>query len=194
MGVGRWSSGSTWAAILSRILRTLDRMARVEQLYAELPGRDHGDFGEALGLLEQRHLIRTTFERDSLQLTPEGRAAVDDGCVLELVLGPEYISEHCSPATVHVVVQGTQQREIGGTGFFSADYPGWIVTAAHIIQNRDILRIEDQNFGWISEGPFQVLLGPDRLDLGLISCAVPEGIAPLHIEWVRRQFVRCSLF
>lgn len=174
---------------LAAHLRGLDGLVRLDRIYAAFPNREAVEIGEALGLLEQHRLIRTTFQRDCLQLTPSGRSAVDDGSTLDLVLGLDYTDARCSPATVHIIVRGIERDESGGTGFFSADYAGFIITAAHVVRDREILRIENLHGLVLSNGPFVTRLGPERLDIAFISCQPGEGVAPLAIEW-REEMIR----
>lgn len=174
---------------LGEYLRKLDGLVRLDALYAAFPNAQAVEIGEALGLLEQHHLIRSTFQRESLQLTPRGLSAVDDGSVLNLVLGAEYTDTRSGPATVHIIVRGAQRDESGGTGFFSADYPGWIITAAHVVRDREVLRVEDRDSVILSRGPFETRFGPEQLDIAFLSCAPGNDVVPLAIEW-RNEMIR----
>ena len=82
-------------------------------------------------------LIDAAFENDPIRLSPAGRDAWNDDSLVELTLGMEYVATRYGPATVHIIVRGPD-GEAGGSGFFSQDYPGWIVTAAHVLSGRTI--------------------------------------------------------
>jgi S1-C subfamily serine protease len=164
-------------------------MVPLGEVYAALPGHANLDVDEALHLLRETHLIRATFQNDSVALTPQGRAAVEDGCVLDMALGLTYIGERCAPATVHIIVRGENQEESGGSGFFSSDYPGWLITAAHVIAGKHILRILDRNGTLVSAGPFEVLIAPPEVDLGVVRFAGANGASSLSIEW-NQQYVK----
>lgn len=166
-----------------RHLRVQDQLVRVAELHAAIQAQAI-DVDEALQRLRDARLIRATFQGDAVVLTPDGRAAAEDDCVLALTLGMPYIVEYFSPATVHIIVRGQNQDEASGSGFFSADYAGWIVTAGHVLRNGQILRIEDHNSAIISEGPFDIIVAGET-DLGAIRCACPATTTPIHIEWSR---------
>ncbi len=103
----------------------------------------------------------------------------------------EYVAELYGAATVHITVTGAN-GENAGSGFFSAEYPGWIVTAAHVLLDRQILRIEDLRHEVIASPPFDNPLLPENgtnPDLALIRCACPDQITPIRIEW-RRDLIR----
>lgn len=170
-------------------LRAHQQLVRVHDLYASLAGHSQIDVDQALHLLRQVGLIRSTLQGDSVQITPEGVAAVDDNAVLALVRGPEYIVESCSPATVHIIVRGENREESSGSGFFSGDYPGWIITAAHVLQGKEILRIEDHNGTVISAGEHETLIAGGGVDIGVARCPCPQNTTPLRIEW-NSQFIR----
>ncbi len=174
---------------IGQYLRTHEELVRVDELHANLAGHNQLDVDYALHVLRQADLIRSTFQGDFVQITPDGRAAVDDNAVLALALGPEYIVESSSAATVHIIVRGENQEESGGSGFFCGDYPGWIVTAAHVIRGREILRIEDQNGTVISDGPRETLIARNGVDIGAARCPSPQNTTPLQIEW-NQQFIR----
>jgi hypothetical protein len=174
---------------IGQYLRTHEQLVRVDELHANLGGHDQLDIDYALHLLRQADLIRSTFQGDRVQITPDGRAAVDDNAVLALALGPDYIFESCSAGTVHIIVRGENREESGGSGFFCGDYPGWIVTAAHVISGREILRIEDQNGAVISDAPRETLIARNEVDIGAVRCPSPQNATALRIEW-NQQFIR----
>jgi S1-C subfamily serine protease len=157
-------------------------LVRLAQVYLALPGRNEGEIGAVLHRMRDQRLIEATFQNDALQLSAAGREAWNDGSIVELTLGIEYVAERYGPATVHIIVTGAN-GENAGSGFFSADYPGWIVTAAHVLLEREVLRIENQLHEVVAGPPFETLLPANGLDLALIRCDCPDGVNAIRIEW-----------
>ena len=92
------------------------------------------------------------------------------------------------PATVHIIVTGIN-GENAGSGFFCTSYPNWIVTAAHVVAAREILRINNLRGEVIALPPFEVVTPVNELDLALIRCGCPVGVRPIRIEWRRNAVV-----
>lgn len=169
--------------------RPRGELVRLPQIYGALAGREAVEIDEVLDLLRGQRLVRATFQGDAVQLTPDGAAAIVDGCVSEIILGQRYISDRLSPAVVHVIVVGANRDESGGSGFFCADYPGYIATAAHVVRDREILRIENHSRQVVAARPLAATVGPDSVDIALIRCDIPAGVVPIRIEW-RREALR----
>ena len=110
-------------------------------------------------------------------------------CVPELILGERYIAERFGPAVVHVIVQTANHDETGGSGFFCSDYPGYIATGAHVVRDRQILRIVNHAREVLAQGPLPVVVGPNNLDIALIRCQQPTDLIPIRIEW-RQEMLR----
>jgi trypsin-like peptidase len=165
-----------------------DQLLRLPQVYAAFPQKQAVEIDEVLNLMHVHGLIRATFQHDAFQLNPAGVMAVNDGSVVELCLGLPYIVQRAGPATVHIIVRAAE-GETGGSGFFSADYSGWIVTAAHNLRGKQLVRIEDSDRKVIPHGEARILLGPVDLDLGLVKCEQPLGVIPIPIEW-RPEVIR----
>ncbi len=102
-------------------------------------------------------------------------------------MGLEYVCDRYSGAVVHVIVSGVN-GENSGSGFFCADYLGWIVTAAHVVRNRQILRIMNRDNNKIAEGPLDAVFA-DEPDLALIRCDPPAGLIPVRVEW-RKEVIK----
>lgn len=100
--------------------RPREELVRLPQIYRALAGREAVEIDEVLDRLRAQRLVRATFQGDAVQLTPDGVTATADGCVPELVLGQQYITERLRPAVVHVIVQTQDHDEAGGSGFFCA--------------------------------------------------------------------------
>jgi S1-C subfamily serine protease len=160
---------------------------RLAPIYDLLPGRDEVEIGEALNRMRQQLLVEASSPNDLIRLSLAGRQAWNDHSVVEQTLGLEYVCELYSSATVHIIVTG-DHGESGGSGFFSADHPGWIVTADHVLRNRDVLRIANRLGETIALPPFEKLLqhGAElgfRPDLALVRCDCPTDVNPIRIEW-----------
>ena len=175
------------AVLLRRIATALyglprpEPMVPLEELYAKFPNENSSEIDSLLKRMETRDLLALDLRGARIGLLGHGRARHEQNCVAEIVLGAQYIISKYKPATVHIVVKGTDTDESNGTGFFSADLPHTIITAAHIAE-RKILRIESA-FG--AEIPFggAVKLPPDDLDLAILDCEMPSGIEPIRVEW-----------
>ena len=169
--------------------RPRGELVRLAQIYGALADREAVEIDEVLDRLKAHRLVRATLQGDAVQLTPDGVAATADGCVPELVLGQQYITEHLRPAVVHIIVRTANHDEAGGSGFFCADYAGYIATAAHVVQGHEILRIENHAREVIAQSPLVAHVGPELVDIALIRCEPPPGLAPIRIEW-RREALR----
>jgi hypothetical protein len=177
--------------LISQVARFLydqppGRSVQLAQLYEALPGSDKVAIGKALHRMMEQDLIEAPFEKDPIQLSPEGRDAWNHGSIVELALGMEYVRRRYGPATVHIIVTGVD-GEFGGSGFFSAEYPGWILTAAHVLLERGIHRIENHQREVVALPPFKTHVPKDGLDLALIKCDCPPGINAIRIEWRRNK-------
>lgn len=159
----------------------LGQSVRLAQIYAAFPGRDELEIGEALHRMREQRLIDASFQNDLIRLSPTGRDAWNDASIVEQSMGMDYVRERYSASTVHIIVRGPN-GEYGGSGFFSADYPGCIVTAAHVLRNLEIVRIVDRKGETLGVPPLATMLleGPD---LALIECQCPLEINPVRIEW-----------
>ncbi len=135
-----------------------------------------------LGAMKKRHLVRIRLDRRTAYTTSDGIAAYESKCIPELLIGERYILAQYRPAVVHVIVSGSE-GEAGGTGFFCADYPGFLVTAAHVVRNRKILRIEDHDGQVIHTAPMRIILGPEDIDIAFVQCSAPTSVRPLRINW-----------
>jgi S1-C subfamily serine protease len=164
---------------------------RPDQIYLALPGHDGEEISNAVQSMKDQRLIQSMWPSESIKLSAAGRDALNDGSIVEQTLGMQYVAERYGPATVHIIVTGTS-GENAGSGFFSADFQGWIVTAAHVLLGRDIVRIENLQHEVVARPPLETRLPPSGLldpDLALIRCDCPDGTNPIRIEW-RRDAMR----
>jgi S1-C subfamily serine protease len=154
------------------------------QIYRALSSRDQVEIGVALHRMDAARLIAATVQYDAVRLSPEGREAWNDGSIVDQTMGMEYVGRRYGPATVHVVVENTDGDKHGGSGFFSADYPGWIVTAAHVVDALKIVSVLDREDRELAQPPFEKRSRAVP-DVALIKCDCPEGLNPIRIEWRR---------
>jgi S1-C subfamily serine protease len=153
----------------------------VAKIYEVLAGHDQVEIGVVLHRMRDAHLLEATFTNNAVRLSAIGRDAWNDGSIVEQTIGMKYVGERYAPATVHIIVRDAN-GEHGGSGFFSADYGGWIVTAAHVVNEREIVKVLDRQGHELAQPPFKTLQPPGP-DMALIKCACPEGINPIRIEW-----------
>lgn len=154
----------------------------VQKVYRLAPAHDRVELDDVLRALAEKRMIRLSLDGITAQPTIAGKTAFEDGSLTGVVLGLAYVADQLRDAVVHIIVE-SPSGESGATGFFVAEYDGCIVTAAHAVRNRDVLRIEDRGGNIISRQPETVLFGPPELDIAVIRCPMPEGTAPLRIEW-----------
>jgi len=89
------------------------------------------------------------------------------------------------PTDVPGALVDAEGDESGATGFFCADFPGWVATAAHVVDERHkLINLTDEYGRLICAEHLDVerVTGGD-LDLALIRCETPAGISALRIEW-----------
>ena len=154
----------------------------VGDIYHTLALQDRDETEDILRALQDKKLARLALDGSTIKPTSLGKAAAEDGSILSLVLGMDYTVRQFRGAVVHIIVESAQ-GESGGTGFFSADFDNSIVTASHVVRDREIRRIEDVSGNVIARAPLQAVLGPEALDLAVIRCQMPGGVTPLRIEW-----------
>jgi S1-C subfamily serine protease len=147
-----------------------------------LPQFAEGEIDEVLTKLRDSKLIRSGFDYTRVFPRVEGKEASQDGSLLAVCFGDEYIFAQSRDAVVHVIVE-SDAVEHGATGFFCVDYPGMIVTADHVVGGRNVVRIEDHRGGVVSTSPMEIVFGVDGIDIALIRCALPDSTKPLKIEW-----------
>lgn len=154
----------------------------IQDVYQGAAAYDQAGIDEVLRAFDSKHLIRLSLNGQTAQATLAGKTAFEDGSLVTLTLGTKFLIEQSRDAVVHLIVEGTE-GESGGSGFFSAEFENCVVTAAHVVRDRTVLRIEDRQGNIISRRPNGVILGPHELDIALIRCPAPAGVRPLQIEW-----------
>jgi Trypsin-like peptidase domain len=138
---------------------------------------------EVVSILRDQHLVRITLMDHRLQLTTQGVIAHSDGSIAAMALGFSYIAEKYRNAVVHIVVRKGDGTETGGSGFFVKDFPGCILTAAHVVRDHDVLRIEDCEGTLLPIETLEVYFGPLDLDLSLIRLKPNQDGHVIPIEW-----------
>jgi hypothetical protein len=156
----------------------------IEQIRDQLPALSSPQIEDALQRLDDTRLLRVSINAQTVELLASGKVAFELGCVPEMVLGEQYVIERYADAVVHVIVQTREGNEAGGTGFFAENFPGWLITAAHVANGTNtVLRVESRDGSVICEGQRGLRMGPEELDLILVSCPGFDCPAPLRIDW-----------
>ncbi|SRR5216683_5460851 len=63
-----------------------------------------------------------------------------------------------------------------------ADPEQMIITAKHVVENNELLRVLKRDGTHVELGTEPILFGPDGVDLAAIRTAIPVGIEPMRIE------------
>lgn len=148
-------------------------MGGVEPMYVE----------SAIRLMDRRGLLDLGLGGNAVSLTRAGKLAFERKSAPEICLGRQFIIHKYRRAVKHVVVRDPEGNESGGSGFFCADFAGWLATARHLIEGHEVLRIENEDGSVLSAGPFELRLAADDLDLALIRADLPVGVVPFRVEW-----------
>ena len=139
---------------------------------------------EAIALFERRGLLALSIDRSEIWLTLLGKESHARGSSVALCLGFPYLCQTLPTSVVAIEVLNDTGDTSMGSGFFCVDTPGWIVTAAHVIQNRRITGIFDSTMERIhGADPDCKSTAPGGPDLAMIRCDIPESGIPLAIEW-----------
>src|ERR1700693_2558309 len=154
----------------------------------------HGTFSDelverAVEKLRSSGLLVLSFLDGVLSRTGPGLNAYAKGTYLALSLGREYIVPFSSPAIVHIIVEGKSKTEAGATGFYCAEAENRLVTAAHNVLGRKVLRIEDPEGKVIHSSPMGVFPVVSGLDLAIVDTVAPLGVQSLMIEWDTEEIV-----
>jgi hypothetical protein len=160
---------------------SLETQVSLETMYQAMPQEDKPAVDSTLKKMERHDLLALPLRGEIVGKTGHGRTIFEQGCIAEVVLGFDFVAKKYEPAVVHVIVEGTQTQETGGAGFFCADLPGMIVTAAHIAKRR-ILRVEDLS-GTTLPSPGKPVIPDGDLDLALLPCEIPAGLEPIRVDW-----------
>ncbi len=157
----------------------------------------HGTFSDELiersiEKLRGSDLLLLSFLDGVLRRTGPGLNAYAKGTYLALSLGREYIVPFSAPAIVHIIVEGNTRPEAGATGFYCAEAGNRLITAAHNVMGRHVLRIEDSEGKVITSSPLKVLPMVSGLDLAIVDTIAPIGVPSLRIEWDADEIVELS--
>jgi hypothetical protein len=155
-----------------------------------LPGTFSDELIErAVEKLRSSDLLVRSFLDGVLRQTGPGLNAYAKGTYLALTLGREYIVPFSNPAIVHLIVEGKTKPEAGAAGFYCAEAGNRIITAAHNIIGRKVLRVEDPEGGVIHSSPISVFPVVTGLDMAIVDAVAPAGVSSLRIEWDTEEIV-----
>jgi hypothetical protein len=161
-----------------------DAPLALAQIYDALADVPHPLIDAMLQRLDGCRLLRLAIGGGSVHPTLKGKEAYEINAIAELAFGEAYIAHRYRRAVVHIVVHNPADgQESGGTGFFTNQPANRIVTAKHVIQDREIIRIEDANGAVVADHVGAIQLGAGSLDLALIECPLPADVCPIRIEW-----------
>lgn len=155
----------------------------VQEIYDELE-EDQLSVDSALRRMERSELILLDLRGARIGLLGHGKATFAQDAIAEVVLGRPYIAKRYSPAVVHIIVESEEGDESGGTGFFTSYPTNAIVTAAHVVQGRKIIRLIGNDNNEIPYVPCNPRLAPaGNLDIAIIECQTPRDLEPIPVEW-----------
>jgi S1-C subfamily serine protease len=157
----------------------------IADLRTHLSATPENDLDTAIGLLAAKDLIRLSLNRDSVVLCTVGKTTYEKGCVVEVCLGTRYILATYRSAIVRISVIDRDGDPAGATGFFVADFPGWLGTAGHVVEEGfEIVDVRDEAGNVVGAENLDVRrISVANIDLALVRCQIPAGVTPLRIEW-----------
>ncbi len=148
-----------------------------------VPSSDQTVLNDTIHCLHASGLARVQFVQGVLDKTPRGLQAFISDTYLAEIFGLSYIVRRSKAAITHLIVEGRSKPETGATAFYCADVGGRLVTAAHNVKGRKILRIEDQSGKVHHSGSAEISQIIDDLDLAIIEVAAPPNLDCLSVEW-----------
>ena len=160
----------------------------VEEIYRAMDREDELAIDAALKKLERAEVISLDLRGAKVGLLGHGRSLCASGAIAEVVLGRDYIAKRLGPAVVHIIVKNSSGDESGATGFLPAFPWKSLVTAAHVLREKTLVKIVCSDGSEIRrEHCDPPLYGPDDLDLAIVRCEPPTGVDPIPIEWRKRS-------
>lgn len=146
----------------------------------------------AIEKLRRADLVYANYARGTIRRTGPGLNAFAKGVFLSLSLGKDYIIRSSMPSIVHIVVSGKIKPETGGTAFYCADVGGRLVTAAHLVVDRKILKIENDRGALQHCSPIKIQKVIEGLDLAVLDVVAPDGVSCLRVEWDKEEISQLS--
>lgn len=143
----------------------------------------------AIETLRKADLLMASYLESSIKRTGPGLKAFLSDTYHALALGRDFVVRASRPAIVHVVVHGKKKKETGGTGFYCADVGGRLVTAAHNVLDREILRIESGDGKLLHSPPIGVYSLIKDLDLAILDVVTAEASSCLKVEWDKEEIL-----
>ncbi len=143
----------------------------------------------AIEKLRKADLVVAGFLETSIKRTGIGLKAFLSETYLALALGKDFILRITRPSIVHIIVSGKKKKETGGTGFYCADVGNRLVTAAHNVLDREILKVENANGTILHSPPIAVHAFDEKLDLAILDTMAPQGTSCLKVEWDKDEIL-----
>jgi len=148
---------------------TRESTLTLEEVYASLTDLKTENLDDLLRRFEHKGLIRIGLKDPIITLTPTGKEALVMECIPELVLGNRFIMEKYQDSVVHLIVLKSNGTETGGTGFFVSPYR-LLITAAHVVRDRKIVRVENRHLQVVCGQPEVLWISEEPLDLAVLRC------------------------
>lgn len=139
--------------------------------------------------LHKADLLIASFLDTSLKRSGPGLKAYLSNTYLPLALGRDFVLRASTPAIVHLVVSGKKKQQTGGAGFYCADVGNRLVTAAHNVVGREILKVESRDGKLLHSAPVAIQSHIEGLDLAVLDAVAPQGIPSLGIEWDKEEIL-----
>jgi len=155
----------------------------IENVNTEFPDLEAAEVENLIQQMRDAGLLRISLAGDVIRLNAAGKLAHSNGSTCEVVLGAQFIGTKYRCAVVHIIVETENGDESGGSGFFVAEPVNRIVTASHLFEERQLLRVEDIGGNVIANDAAEVRLAPGRIDLATIRCDTPGGVTPFRVDW-----------
>src|ERR1700731_4880997 len=155
----------------------------LDDLYCALPNEPTFNVDAALKKMEANDLLGIELKGPTVRAVAYGKSCHELDCIPQVVLGRDYIYKKFSDAGVHLIVTDANSDEAGGTGYFCADFPNQIITAAHVLADRTVTGILDHSGNHIPLVGNLTGYGDSSLDLGALECQMPANINPIRVEW-----------
>jgi Trypsin-like peptidase domain len=178
-------------AVMQYLYSDPRRIGQREELLRLNQHIDPRVFDHAIEKAKRSDLL-LSFPDDKLGQTGPGLEAFFSETFLPTSLGRDHIVRYASPAVVHVIVSGKKKSETGAVGFYCSDASNRIVTAAHNIIGRNILRIEDAAGNVLHSSPIVSEPIKEGLDLAILNVTAPTAATKLRIEWDQNKITHLS--
>lgn len=155
----------------------------MDDVYDAFSSEEMAVVDSAVKKMEAHDLLLLQLKGPTIRPLGHGKVCFEQNCIPELILGRDYIYKKFGAAVVHIIVLDAHNEESGGTGFFCADFPDQIITAAHVLEGRTVKNVQSLLGEEVPITRDTATIGRNGLDLAALECQMPAGIEPIRIEW-----------